>query len=209
MAWQFNQDVARIFPNHARQHIPNYDQVIDLTVSICSENLDQYSGILEVGCAVGETLSRLDQQGFKNLHGVDSSLDMLTQCPPKIANYYHSFNIPVNTSKYDAILCNWTLHFIENKIEYLKTIYENLNKDGFLIISDKTCTDKFAIENYYKWKKSQGVSDEEIQNKERSLEGVMFIQSPKWYMETLKQIGFHHLYIINAHWCFTTFFCKK
>lgn len=208
MAWQFNQEIAKIFPIHARQHIPNYDQVIDLTVSICSENLDQHSNILEVGCAVGETLSRLHQKGFKNLYGVDSSLDMLRQCPLEIANYFHSYNLP-NIVNYDAVICNWTLHFIENKIDYIQSIYENLNKDGFLIISDKTSIDKIAVKNYYKWKKSQGVSEEEINSKERSLKGVMFVDSPEWYLKTLKNIGFKNTFIINAHWCFTTFFCKK
>ena len=35
--WTFDNKVAEIFPAHARQHIPNYDKVIQKTLDICAD----------------------------------------------------------------------------------------------------------------------------------------------------------------------------
>ena len=66
MTWQFDDDVAEIFPQHARQHIPNYDQVLNLSLDVCND-YSKTSKILDVGCATGETLKLLEQNNFTNI----------------------------------------------------------------------------------------------------------------------------------------------
>jgi tRNA (cmo5U34)-methyltransferase len=205
--WQFNNDIAKVFVAHARQHIPNYDTVIDKCVSLAQDLVARDSAIIDVGCATGETLRRLKQAGFTNLHGVESSQAMLGQCDPDLAQYYHSDTFPNN--KFDAVFCNWTLHFIKDKIAYLSAVHSNLDNQGFVILSDKTSLDPVCIKKYHEWKRSQGVTEEQIQAKEQSVKDVMFINSPTWYLDTLQQVGFNRVEIIDAHWCFTTFLCHK
>lgn len=205
--WQFNHDIAKVFVDHARQHIPNYDVVIDKCVSLAQDCVAREGAIIDVGCATGETLRRLNRAGFTNLHGVESSRAMLDHCDPDLAHYYHSDTFP--NKKFDAVFCNWTLHFIKDKISYLSAIHSNLDDRGFLILSDKTSLDPGCIKKYHEWKRSQGVTEEQIRAKEQSVKDVMFINSPSWYLDTLQQVGFGHVEIIDANWCFTTFLCRK
>ena len=209
MAWKFDQQVANIFDSHARQHIPDYDRVLGQTVSLCNQKLLQESAILEIGCAVGETVKLLHQKNFVNIHAVDSSAEMLAQCPSNMATYYHTVDFPNIDIKFHAVICNWTLHFIKHKRYYLEKIYQALEPGGFLILSEKTENSGLALEQYHQFKRSQGVSDEEIVAKAQSLETVMFIDTAEWYQQTLRDLGFHTVTIFNANWCFTSFVAVK
>jgi len=205
-SWTFDQHVAETFVDHARQHIPNYDAVIDKCIDICRQ-LTPSARIVDVGCATGETIRRLHSQGFDNLTGVESSHAMLQHCDRALAEYIHSDRFP--NKIFDIVLCNWTLHFIKDKIEYLYNIHQNLSPGGFLVLSDKTSLNPRAIRLYHQWKHQQGVSWEDIRAKEQAVEGIMHINDNKWYLESLEQIGFKNIQIIDASWCFTTFLCEK
>jgi len=206
MTWQFDAKVAKTFVDHARQHIPNYDLVIDKSVGLCQHLLSKDSKIIDVGCATGETLRRLHQAGFSNLHGVDSSQAMIDHAPD-IATYTCSETLPPN--QYHAVLCNWTLHFVKNKYSYIENIYKSLEPGGFLLLTDKTSLDPTAIHFYHEFKSKQGVGQQEIVDKARSVESIMFVDRPEWYMKYIKLIGFRNTQIIDASWCFTSFLCFK
>jgi SAM-dependent methyltransferase len=205
-SWKFDQSVATTFVDHARQHIPNYDMVIDKCVDVCRQ-FPPSTRIIDVGCATGETIRRLHAHGFNNLAGVEASRDMLQHCDYGIAEYTHSDRFP--EKPFDIVLCNWTLHFIKDKVEYLADIYQNLSTDGVFMLSDKTSLDPLAIRFYHEWKHKQGVSWPDIKAKEQAVKGIMHINDPVWYMNTLALVGFKNIQIIDASWCFTTFLCKK
>lgn len=209
MTWKFNNDIAKVFNKHARQHIPDYDRVIDLSVDLCEQKLKKDSNILEIGCAIGQTIKKLHKKGFKNIHAVDNSSEMLNRCPRNKAKYYCSSTFPTNDIKFNAVLCNWTLHFMNNKIEYLREIYNSLLPNSFMILSEKTESTGLALEQYYRYKTNKGVKEKEIKEKEKLLKDVMFIDSIEWYLKNLKSIGFEEVYIANANWCFTTFVAIK
>ena len=207
MTWEFNQQVAETFVSHARQHIPNYDRVIDKSVAICQHMLNSDDAIVDVGCATGETIRRLYHAGFRNLSGVDSSPSMLKHCDYNLAQYHHSNQLP--NEKYRAVICNWTLHFVQDKLNYLQDISQALDNQGFLILSEKTSKDTLPLHFYHDIKSKNGVSAEDIVAKAQSLESVMYIDHVDWYLTNLTNIGFSKIYIIDADWCFTTFLCLK
>ena len=128
---------------------------------------------------------------------------MLKQCDYNIAELLHDNKFPDKI--FNGVLCNWTLHFIKDKINYLTDIYKNLDEKGFLILSEKTSLDPVAINFYHRWKHNQGVSWEDINAKEKAIKDIMFINNPQWYLHNLTQIGFKNVQIIDATWCFTTF----
>jgi len=206
VTWKFDAQVAKVFVDHARQHIPNYDQVIDKSVQLCDYLLPNQAKIIDVGCATGETLRRLYNNGFVNLHGVDASQDMIDQAP-LVANYVQSHTLP--PGPYHAVLCNWTLHFVKNKYDYLVDIHANLEPGVFLVLTEKTSLDPTAVHFYHRFKSQQGVSQQEIDAKPQSVESIMFVDRPEWYMKYMKLIGFRNIQIIDASWCFTSFYCEK
>jgi 2-polyprenyl-3-methyl-5-hydroxy-6-metoxy-1,4-benzoquinol methylase len=203
--WKFNKQVASSFVQHARCHIPDYDKVIDLSVNVC-RNFDVTSKIIDVGCATGETLRRLTSAGFKNVYGVDNSKDMLQHC--NVGSTICSDKFPQNFGPFKVIILNWTLHFIKEKKDYLKTVIENLDQDGILILSDKIDNTDFSLNYYHQFKRNQGVTEEEIKAKADSLVGVMFIDDIHWYLETFKELNLEY-HLANGHWSFATFVCRK
>jgi trans-aconitate methyltransferase len=163
-----------------------------------------------VGCATGETIRRLNKVGYKNLVGVDASASMLNPIKDTpLAQWIHSENFPSATGPYQVVLCNWTLHFIRQKVEYLTAVYESLNPSGLLILTEKTSNGGIELQLYHDFKRSQGVSEQEIDNKAYSVQDIMFVDSYAWYLEILNNIGFKDIKIINASPCFTTFMAVK
>ena len=63
--WKFDENVAPVFVEHARQHIPDYEAVTDKCTRYCTLNLDKQSKIIDVGCATGHTLKK----ELSNIHG--------------------------------------------------------------------------------------------------------------------------------------------
>lgn len=214
--WKFDSAAASNFVNHARHHIPGYDKVINKTVDVCKLLLtpfDERHKIIDIGCADGETIKHLYFSGFRNLVGVDSSKDMLTAARNKkineISELIEQNTFPKETGPYKAAICNWTLHFIKDKVSYLTDIFDSLLPEGILIITDKTYNDGASIKLYHDFKKTQGLSEKEIKDKHNSLKNVMFIDPPTWYLDTLKKIGFSDISIIGAEYCFTSFLAIK
>lgn len=209
MTWKFDDAVAASFREHARCHIPGYERVIDKSVMLCERTLGSDAHVIDVGCAVGETLEKLHRCGFHNLAGVDSSQAMLDRIKPGIAQLHLNDRFPAVEQKYDAVLMNWTLHFIEDKHRYLDDIYENTKPGGFLVLSDKTSLNPVYIDMYHRFKLAQGVSMADIQAKVASLVGSMHINDQQWYRSALMAAGFVDMTIIDADWCFTTFLAWK
>ena len=214
--WKFDSAVASDFVNHAHHHIPGYDKVIKKTVDICKLLLtpfDQAHRIIDVGCADGETIKHLYFSGFRNLVGVDSSKDMLASAKKKkineISELIEQDTFPKTNGPYKSVICNWTLHFIKDKVSYLTDIFNSLLPGGILIITDKTYNDGSSLKLYHDFKKTQGLSEKEINDKHSSLKNVMFIDPPTWYLDTLKNIGFSDISIIGAEYCFTSFLAIK
>lgn len=202
--WSFDSKVADIFEDHASKHIPDYNFVISSLPNLLKKyNVAFTDPVLDFGCATGKTLRTLRYAGFQNLYGVDNSDDMLSRCPKGIAQLYHTKVIP--NQKYKVIICNWTLHFNKNKFELLNTFTKHLDKDGFIILSEKTS----AVDNndYYYWKKTNGVSEEEIKLKEQSLVGKMFLSSTKDYENEFAKLNLHSK-IFNNKLNFITWILK-
>lgn len=207
-SWKFDSTIAIDFADYARKHIPNYDQVIDISIDVCKD-FNKNAKIVDIGCASGETLNRLHTEGFTNIYGVDNSEFMLAVCNQDIATYILSDIFPSNLQHMDVVLMNWTLHFVENKLDYLQAIFHSLDSKGVLVLSEKVSLNPYAISKYHQFKRLQGVDDAEIVQKAQQVKSVMFINDTAWYLATLKKIGFRHTAIVNSHWCFNTFLAVK
>jgi tRNA (cmo5U34)-methyltransferase len=214
--WKFDKLISSSFVNHALHHIPNYRNIIKKSVDICKLLITPFNPdhrIIDVGCADGETIKHFYFAGFRNLVGVDSSKDMLEAATKnkinELAELTEQKTFPKQLGPYKAVICNWTLHFIKDKVSYLNDIFDSLLPGGILIITDKTYKEGASLKLYHDFKKTQGLSEKEINDKQESLKTVMFVDSPCWYLDTLKNIGFSDVSIIGAEFCFTSFLAIK
>lgn len=198
--WVFDESVAERFQYEAETNIPSYHTVIDKCLSFANKHLQKSDKIIDVGSALGYTMNKFIDAGFTDIMGVDNSPAMNEKnkhnviCSDTLPDY-----------KYKLVMMNWTLHFITDKETYLRDIYNKL--DGYLILTDKTSQSELVKELYYDFKRSKGVSEEYIRQKEQNLIGVMHSVPVDWYLKTLRDIGFT-VDIIHSDLGFVTFLCS-
>lgn len=206
--WLFDDSVASRFQDEASKHIPDYDRVIKL----CQQYVEKVFmdnkeiKILDVGSALGYTMEKFITSGYSNVYGVESSNSMLSH------SKYPERTILSNTmpvDKWNVVLANWTLHFVQEREQYIQNVYDNLEEGGLFIVSDKMSYSQETEDLYYSFKQSNGVSKEDILKKKHALQGVLVSKPLTWYLETLEKIGFVNVQVINANLMFHTIYARK
>lgn len=204
-SWVFDDSVAKRFQLEAETNIPSYHTVINKCLEFANKHLNKSDKIIDVGSALGYTIHKFINAGFTNIIGVDNSTAMIANsmhkhlvlCDDKLPKY-----------KYKLVMMNWTLHFVTDKTSYLNDIYTSLEDNGYLILTDKCLQSDIVKDMYYDFKRSHGVSEEYIIQKEQNLIGVMKSVPIEWYLGSLRQNGFN-VDVIYSDLGFTTFLCKK
>lgn len=207
--WEFDEAVADEFDSHVRKSIPLYDHVqkmvIDLSDWFVRSGNDEI--VYDLGCATGQTIENLvsyyGEKAPPNFIGVDVEEEMLKKARQNVGDYENvnllKADITRNLSFSDATLvCGlFTLGFLRegDREEVLTQIYDDLKQGGGLIFVEKTrATSSFYediwMEHYWDFKRRQGLSEEAIIGKARTLRGQLRPISINEYMEMLERAGF-------------------
>lgn len=120
--------------------------------------------ILDVGCGYGRTLSELNEQGFKNLTGVDFSQAMINRglkLHPQLNLLKNDGDdLPFPDNKFDAVLLIAVLTCTANPEEQRNLISEIsrvLKSSGILYINDYLINDdQRNLERYQKYQEQYG-----------------------------------------------------
>lgn len=207
-SWVFDDEVAQRFQLEATTHIPDYNRVIEMCLDYTKQVFlsDTSISIIDVGSALGNTIDCFIRNGYSNINGVDSSQSMInsSKYPERV-----TLSSKFPKGNYNVVLANWTLHFVKERKQYLQDIYDSLSDEGMLIISDKM---DFSIETenlYHDFKRKNGVTDEVILQKRAALFGVLVTRPLQWYIDTLKEIGFTQIQVINSRFMFNTIYARK
>lgn len=210
-SWVFDEGVAARFQEEADKHIPDYQRVIHacyvMVRSIYDPEITTTVNIIDVGSALGHTMEKFISGGFENVFGVDNSPAMISasRYPKRV---FLNDRFPTDR-KWDVVLANWTLHFISQRTQYLKDIYSGMNPGGMFFLTDKMSFTSPVQKLYFQFKRKQGVSDDEILEKNAALNGVLVTKPLQWYLETLKEIGFTEIQVINSRFMFNTIYARK
>lgn len=207
--WEFDDSTALEFDEIAHKNIPHYEEVIDKAVLIAKALFpDLNARILDVGSATGFTLAKFRDAGFTDVHGVDNSESMLRQSRVQ-ENLILSDVFPTEYGPFHAVVANWTLHFVTKREEYLTDIFNSLHDNGVLVLTDKMQSSDFVHDRYHDFKRSMGLTEEQIAKKQASIVGVLVPYPLEWYIKTLHAIGFQHVEVIDTSWCFVSILCRK
>nr|WP_319373231.1 class I SAM-dependent methyltransferase [uncultured Methanobacterium sp.] len=129
------------------------------------KHINKEMNILDVGCGYGRTLSKLHENGFKNLTGVDYSEQMIKR---GLRSYPH-FNLiknngddlPFPDNSFDAVLLIGVLTSniqTEKQEELILEISRVLKDNGLIYISDFLLNnDQRNLQRYHKFKDKYGV----------------------------------------------------
>lgn len=206
--WSFDDSVAKRFQNEAETHIPDYQRVIDLCMSYTRQVFGDNKNItvVDVGSALGHTMDKYIGQGYTNVRGIENSQSMIDSSKHKDQVVLSNTFVK---EPCDVVLANWTLHFISDREQYLRDIFDSLNPNGMLIVSDKM-DHTIETENlYYDFKRANGVSEDIIQKKKLALIGILVTKPLTWYVDTLKSVGFSDIQVINSRYMFSTIYARK
>jgi SAM-dependent methyltransferase len=207
--WQFDPTVAARFQKEAALHIPDYQRVIEQCQDVVSWLYPHQRdlALVDVGSALGHTMQQFADLGYTNVWGIEASEAMRAQSQMQdrvlLTDQFDT------GQQWQVVLANWTLHFVRDRAQYLASIYKAMAPGGTLIISDKMAHGILEETLYHNWKRSQGVSDDEIKEKQQRLVGVLVPMPLSWYLDTLKTLGFEDIAVINSRFMFHTIYARR
>lgn len=229
----FDRAVASVFDDMLPRSVPYYNE----NIALIAELLEGRRAICDLGCSTGNLLLFLAQNvsGIETLCGVDNSTAMLEIAKAKanaygvkiafieadILDFFTLDSVPnlpdlSPQDEFDAIIANYTMQFIrpQKRESLCKKIYENLQKNGIFIMSEKLVSedkwlDKRLIDIYHNFKAKNGYSKTEISKKREALENVLIPFSQNENIAMLKNAGFRAVEVVFRFGNFATFIALK
>jgi len=225
--FQFDDKVARVFPDMIKRSVPGYENIITLIGLFAQAHATSNTNCYDLGCSLGaSTMAILENLGNTNCRviGVDNSEAMGSQCAKNLREIYPTEkyqiicddieNISLNNAS--VVVLNFTLQFIpkSRRDKLIKHIYQAIVPGGVLILSEKICFSN-ALKNHlftelhYGFKKTQGYSDLEISQKRSALENTLIPESSESHLNRLKLAGFSDADLCFQCLNFASFFAIK
>ena len=186
--------------------------------------------ILDIGCSDGlmieKLIDRFNGEGYGYYTGIDVSEPMLDKARCRLLNKFNKDNDDNDKGSitlkncdlrtdfpqgyYDVVTSILSIQFtpIEYRQHIIQEIYNHLSSvNGCFIMVEKVLgnTDninKLFVKNYYDMKKQNGYTEEQIERKRLSLEGVLVPVTSDWNIDLLKQAGFKQ---IDVFWKWMNF----
>ena len=204
--WEINEDVAKVVDNKLERSIPQYEVMRELVKRIGFKYDQLGSTIVDIGCSNGNAVYPFVKSYNMDCNYLllDVSEPMLEKCKEKfgfldgIMNYDITKGIPETDAS--LVLSILTLQFtpIEYRQKIVQSIYDNLREDGAFILVEKVLgntneIDEVFVNEYYQMKSENAYTREQIQNKRKSLEGVLVPITAKWNEELLRSAGFRKI----------------
>jgi tRNA (cmo5U34)-methyltransferase len=218
--WEFDSEVTGVFDDMLARSIPQYDIMRKACFDLASKYVQPKTDIVDLGCSRGAALAPLiDRFGAHNHYiGVEVSEPMLDAVKGRFKGLIDVGMVDIlncdlrkryPTARSSVTLCVLTLQFtpIEYRQRILRDIYQSTISGGVLILVEKVLGASSAIDAdmvslYYDLKAHNGYSQDQIERKRLSLEGVLVPVTAKWNEELLRETGFLH---VDCFWRWMNF----
>lgn len=219
--WEFNASVAAAFDDMLSRSIPQYEVMRDACFALASKFMKSGTPVIDLGCSHGEALFQLiEKYGAHNRYiGLEISQPMLQAAQARFKGLIacsvveikeHDLRkpgLPVNGAS--VVLSVLTVQFtpIEYRLRILRDVYHALRTGGAFIFVEKVLgntaeINDFAVEEYYKLKHQNGYTQDDIERKKLSLEGVLVPVTARMNEEFLQAAGFSQ---IDCFWRWMNF----
>lgn len=218
--WAFDGEVTDVFDDMLARSIPQYEVMRKACFDLACKYQKRNTYIVDLGCSRGEAMAQLvDKFGAHNHYlGVEVSDPMLEAARQRFKGLIDCGVVEIKKldlrEEYPRVaasvtLCVLTLQFtpIEYRLRIMQDIYDSLNPGGALILVEKVIgasaeLDRQMVDIYYQLKAQNGYSQEQIQRKRLSLEGVLVPVTARWNEEMLRTVGFKQ---IDCFWRWMNF----
>ena len=201
--FQFDEEVARVFPDMIRRSVPGYDNIVTMTGLIAGHYARSGTRIYDMGSSLGASMASM----LRNINVpdiepicIDTSSDMLEQCYQNLTGLYPGRDVcctQADLLEYEpagasVIVMNFVLQFIDplQRQQVISRLASGLLSGGVLVLSEKVLgDDPFENALHREFKKANGYSDLEISQKRSALERVMVLDTKEQHLERLSSVG--------------------
>lgn len=218
--WEFDSEVTHVFDDMLSRSIPQYEVMRWACFDVASAYVKPKTDVVDLGCSRGEAIAALiDRFGaYNRFVGLEVSQPMLDAARERFEGMIRcgvvdlrEFDLrtgypPVQAS---VTLCVLTLQFtpIEYRQRIVRDIYKSTLPGGALILVEKVLgasaeLDALMVKTYYELKAHNGYTQEQIERKRLSLEGVLVPVTAHWNEELLRVAGFRQ---IDCFWRWMNF----
>jgi tRNA (cmo5U34)-methyltransferase len=206
--WVFNEEVSKSFDSHVRKSIPLYDEIQRVVVEMSEWFVRDGSVIYDIGSSTGETAALLyEKHKNKNIKiiGVEQSRSMLRVARKKcnVSNVEFLHRDVTEISEFldaDFITSLFTMQFLpmKKRRRVLQKIYRDLSEGGVFVMVEKIRAENSFFEDiwlemYWDFKRVQGLSDDMVLQKSRSLRGVLVPLTLAENINLLNTVGFSNI----------------
>ena len=204
----FDRSVVDIFPDMIQRSVPGYQTIINHTGELADRFVQKNSHCYDLGCSLGaSTLAIRERIAGRNatIYAVDNSQAMLdklatilaTQASDSDTQLIANDICDIKITNASLVVLNFTLQFIPlaRRSELISNIYNGLNPNGCLIISEKLhfepeSLNQLLTDLHHQFKRDQGYSDLEISQKRDAIDKVLLPESLTTHIQRLKDCGF-------------------
>lgn len=218
--WQFDSMVTAAFDDMLRRSIPQYEMMRKLVFDIGCEFVQKFTHIIDLGCSRGEAMAPFIDEYGSDMHyiGVDTSEPMLDVCRGRFARLVkngaaqfinldlrHDFPRLISSLTLAVLTIQFTP--IEYRLQILDNAYQNLVPGGAFIMVEKVMGASAALDSnftnlYLRHKSDSGYTQEQIDRKRLSLEGVLMPLPADVNEDFLHRVGFKQ---IDCFWRWLNF----
>jgi tRNA (cmo5U34)-methyltransferase len=218
--WRFDADVTDAFADMLARSIPQYEVMRRAVFDLGSRYVRPSTDVVDLGASRGEALDPFVRRfGAYNRHvAVEVSGPMREALKERFAGYLPSGVVTVRDDdlrhafppvKASLILSVLTLQFvpIEHRQRLVQKVYDHLLPGGAAIVVEKVLgatagLDEAFVDVYYALKRENGYSQDAIDRKRLSLEGVLVPVTASWNEELLRMAGFRE---VDCFWRWANF----
>jgi tRNA (cmo5U34)-methyltransferase len=211
--FEFNEDVARVFPDMLKRSIPGYAATIQAIGTLAASLVQPASRCYDLGCSLGAAtlaMRRNITAAGCRIIAVDNAPAMVSRCRELLAasekpgpaevSVIEANLQDVEITRASMVVLNYTLQFLplEERLLILSKIAQGTNPGGILVLSEKVVNDDPAVEEtlqnlHHEFKRRNVYSDLEISRKRSALENVLVPETVKVHEQRLRDAGFRHV----------------
>jgi tRNA (cmo5U34)-methyltransferase len=208
--WEFNNEVAISFDDMLERSIPNYLDMRNLCTTLAARFAKAQTSIVDLGCSSGGSLEPIIQAVGKSCSyiGVEISEPMRVEAIKRL-DKYGGIDIQIRNldlrNDYPVEIASVTLSIltlqfvpIEYRQQILANVFDSTIPGGVFIIVEKILgrdakLNDLLVDLYYELKGKNGYTEEQINSKRKSLEGILVPVTSDWNEQLLVNAGFDHV----------------
>lgn len=205
--FEFNADVARVFPDMVRRSVPGYAELVGLTGLIARRAVRPGTRCYDLGCSLGAVTRELLRQTPRDVPviAVDSSAAMIEGMGTRLAGVPGVERLvplcadleAVEIGEAALVVLNLTLQFIppERRDLLLRRVRAGLVPGGMLVLAEKVEIPedqggRLLRTLHEDFKRANGYSEMAISRKRTALERVLVPETIQSHERRLLDAGF-------------------